>query len=102
MSSKYPFSLDYAVPPGATLKQTIEAKGISQAELSLRTGLAEKTISQIINGPTPITYDTAEKLEMALRVPARFWNNRESMYREALLRTERAQPESPGSEKLET
>jgi HTH-type transcriptional regulator/antitoxin HigA len=89
--SKYSFSPDYAIPPGATLKETIDVKGISQAELSLRTGLAEKTISQIINGVAPITYDTAEKLELAIGVPARFWNSRESIYREALLRAENAE-----------
>ncbi|HVA51709.1 MAG TPA: helix-turn-helix transcriptional regulator [Pirellulales bacterium] len=83
MPPDYPFSPDYAVPPGATLKETLETKGISQAELSLRTGLAEKTISQIINGVAPITYNTAEKLELALGVPARFWINRELVYRAA-------------------
>lgn len=90
MPTQYAFSPDYAVPPGITLKETIETKGISQAELSLRTGLAEKTISQIINGVAPITYDTAEKLELTLGIPARFWNNRELIYREHLLRIEKS------------
>jgi HTH-type transcriptional regulator/antitoxin HigA len=54
----------------------------------VRTGLAEKTISQIINGVAPITYETAGKLEMATGVAARFWNNRELVYREALTRIE--------------
>ena len=48
--------------------------------------MAEKTVSQIINGVAPITYDTAEKFELALGVPADFWNRREMNYREALAR----------------
>jgi HTH-type transcriptional regulator / antitoxin HigA len=84
----YTFSPDYAVPPGETLKEMLEDRRISQADLSHRTELTEKTISQIIKGVAPITYDTAEKLELVLGVSARFWNNRESQYREALLRME--------------
>ena len=90
MSKKYPFTTDYAVAPGATLKETLEAKGLSQADLSLRTGLAEKTISQIINGIAPISYETAEKLELVLGIPSRFWNARERSYREALVKLEEA------------
>ncbi len=91
MAKKYKFEPDYAVPPGATLRETLEVKGMSQSELALRTGMAEKTISQIINGIAPITYETAEKLEMALGVPARFWNKRELTYREAIARIEAQQ-----------
>jgi transcriptional regulator with XRE-family HTH domain/Zn-dependent peptidase ImmA (M78 family) len=86
MPKKYPFSPDYAVPPGATLKELLEKKSLSQAELACRTGLTEKTVSQIINGGTPITHEVAAKFELALGVPARFWNNRELIYREALVK----------------
>ncbi len=82
-TKKYPFSPDYAVAPGKTLSETLEAKGMSQTELSARTGLTEKTISQIINGIAPISYDTALKFEAALGVPARFWNNLERNFQEA-------------------
>lgn len=84
--SKYKFAPDYVVAPGATLKESIDAKGISQTQLAQRTGLAEKTISQIINGIAPISYDTAGKLELVTGVPAKFWNRRELGYREALSR----------------
>ena len=88
MAKKYPFQPDYAVPPGATLKETLEVKGLSQADLARRTGLTEKTVSQIVNGIASITYETAEKLELVLGVPASFWNTRERSYREALVRIE--------------
>ncbi|MGQ0633956.1 MAG: helix-turn-helix domain-containing protein [Planctomycetaceae bacterium] len=77
---------DYAVAPGATLKEILDEKGISQAALAVRAEMAEKTISQIINGVAPITYETAEKLELVLGVPARYWNQRELAYRESQAR----------------
>jgi transcriptional regulator with XRE-family HTH domain len=88
MPKEYPFQPDYAVPPGATVKETLEAKGLSQADLAVRSGMTEKTISQIINGIAPISHETAGKLEMVLGIPARFWNARELTYRESLFRIE--------------
>ena len=81
---RYPFNPDYAIAPGATLKESLESKGISQAELAARMGMADKTISQIINGIAPISFDTAYKLELVLGIPASFWNRLESAYREKL------------------
>ena len=75
-------------PPGETLLETIEALGISQAELAERTGRPKKTINEIINGKAAITPETALQLEHVTRVPANFWNNRERLYREALARRE--------------
>lgn len=80
------FEPDFAVAPGATLKEILDDKGISQSMLARRTGMTEKNVSQIINGVAPISYETAEKFEMALGVPANFWNQRELTYREALTR----------------
>lgn len=81
---KYGFSPDYATPPGETLKETIEFKGMTQKELSKRTGLTVQSINRIYNGDQPINYETANKLELVTGVPARFWNNLESKYREHL------------------
>jgi len=81
---RYSYEPDYAVPPGATLAETIESLGMTQRELAIRTGLNPVSISRILDGEQPITYETANKLEMATGVPARFWNNREAQYRETL------------------
>jgi HTH-type transcriptional regulator/antitoxin HigA len=88
MAIKYTYQPDYAVAPGATLRELLEERGIPQADLALRTGLAEKTISQLVNGIAPLTYETAAKLELALGVPARFWNTRELHYQEAIARSQ--------------
>ncbi|MEW6669415.1 MAG: HigA family addiction module antitoxin [Thermodesulfobacteriota bacterium] len=78
------FKPNYAVPPGETLKETMEAIGMTQAELSQRTGYPRKTIKDIIHGKTAITPDTAIRLERVLGVPASFWNNLEKNYQERL------------------
>ena len=88
MARKFAFNPDFIVPPGATLKETLDAIGLSQTDLSIRTGLTEKTISQIVNGVAPISYETAGKLELATGVAASFWNRRELSYRQALARKE--------------
>ena len=89
--NKYAFEPDYAIPPGATLKETLEVKGLLQSDLCARTGLNPKTVSEIISGEAPITLDTAEKFELVLGVPARSWNNLELRYRESLARAEAAE-----------
>jgi len=81
---QYGFNPDYAIPPGETLKETIEFKGMTQRELSKRTGLTVQSINRIYNGDQPINYETANKLELVTGVPARFWNNLESKYREQI------------------
>src|SRR5574341_1039145 len=80
------FAPDYAVPPGDTLLETLQTLGMSQAELANRTGRPHKTINEIIKGKAAITPETALQLERALGVPARFWNNLERNYRDALAR----------------
>lgn len=89
--TKYKFEPDFAVPPGTTLKEVLDSKNMSQADLCMRTGLAEKTVSQIVNGVAPISFETAEKLELATGVPASFWNAREVAYRQAIAQDDEAE-----------
>jgi addiction module HigA family antidote len=76
------YSPDFVTPPGETLLETIEALGMSQVQLAERTGRPTKTISEIINGKTAITPETALQFEKVLGVPARFWINLERNYQE--------------------
>jgi len=73
---------------GRTLMDTLDALGMSQAELAERSGRSKKMINEIIQGKAPITPRMALELERVLGVPASFWNNRERHYREALARSE--------------
>lgn len=87
-ANRYHYEPDFAVPPGATLQETIDQLGIDQRELAERTGLTTKTLNQIIKGKAPLTQQTALLLERVTNVPARIWNNLEAEYREQLARME--------------
>lgn len=76
------YSPDYAVPPGATLLETIEDLGLTQTELAQRMGRPLKTINEIINGKAEITAETSIQLERVTGIPAAFWNNAEATYQE--------------------
>ncbi len=80
------YNPDYVSHPGESLHEILESSNMTQSELANRMGRPRKTINEIINGHTAITPETALELERVLRIPARFWNNRESIYREFLAR----------------
>ncbi len=77
---------DYAVPPGETLGEILETRGMSQAELARRTGLSAKHVNLILKGSATISPDTALKLEHVLNIPARIWNALEANYQGHLAR----------------
>jgi len=79
----YGYSPDYAVAPGETLLETIQALGMNQTDLAARTGTPLKTIDEIIKGKESITPRTALQFERVLGIPATFWNSLERNYREA-------------------
>lgn len=75
-----------AIPPGATIREQLEIRGMKQKEFAIRMGLSEKHISHLINGQVELTHDVALRLESVLGVPASFWNNLEASFREKLIR----------------
>jgi HTH-type transcriptional regulator/antitoxin HigA len=75
-------------PPGVTLEEALEERGMSQAELSERAGRPKKTINEIIRGQAAITPDTAIQLERILGIPASFWNTRQQQYDESRARAQ--------------
>ena len=75
-----------ATPTGATIKEQLNDKGMAQKELASRLGMSEKHVSRLINGEAQLTPEVAGRLEMVLGIPARFWNNLESIYREKVVR----------------
>jgi len=83
MNTSHPIE-DFTTAPSETLLECIEALGMSQVDLATRTALDEQTINLIIQGTAPITHQTALALEEVLRVPAHFWLNMETNYRERL------------------
>ena len=75
-----------ATPPGATIKEQLNDRGMSQKEFAVRMDMSEKHISKLINGEVQLTPEVAVRLEMVLGVPAKFWNNLEAIYREKLIK----------------
>lgn len=75
-----------AIPPGVTIREQLADRGISQKEFSSRMGMSEEHISRLINGDVQLTFDMAYRLEMVLGLPAHFWNNLETIYREKFAR----------------
>ncbi len=72
---------DVAIAPGETLAETLEALGMSQAELARRTARPVQAINEIVHGKKAITAATALALEQALGVPAHVWMHLEADYR---------------------
>lgn len=77
-----------ATPPGATIKEQLEDRDMSQKEFASRMGMSEKHISRLINGEVQLTSDVAYRLEMVLGMRASFWSNLESIYREKITKAE--------------
>lgn len=77
-----------ATPPGATIKEQLNDRGMSQKEFAVRMDLSEKHVSKLINGEVQLTPEVAVRLEMVLGVPAKFWNNLEAVYREKIIKVE--------------
>ncbi|MCF0150594.1 MAG: helix-turn-helix domain-containing protein [Firmicutes bacterium] len=77
-----------ATPPGATIKEQLNNRGMSQKEFAARMDLSEKHISKLINGDVQLTPDVAIRLEVVLGVPAKFWSELEAVYREKLIKVE--------------
>lgn len=77
-----------ATPPGATIKEQLNDRGMSQKEFAARMDMSEKHISKLIHGDVQLTSEVAVRLEMVLGVPAKFWNNLEAIYREKIIKVE--------------
>ncbi len=77
-----------ATPPGATIREQLEDRGMTQKEFSLRMDMSEKHISRLINGEVRLTPEVALRLEYVLGIPAQFWVNLEAIYEEKCARVE--------------
>ncbi len=71
---------DLVFPPGETLREVLEERSMSQAELAARMKRPKKTISEIVNGKAAVTGATALELETVLGVPAAVWSNLQRAY----------------------
>ncbi|KQO81478.1 HigA family addiction module antidote protein [Frigoribacterium sp. Leaf263] len=77
---------NYAVAPGEYLEEWIEDNGLSQQLVADRLGCSRKHVNEIVNGRTPITADTAARLQRVVGIPADAWLRYEAAYRADLAR----------------
>lgn len=77
---------DIVSPPGETLAEELEVRGLTPTELASQIDYPLATVIGIINGEDMITPEIAARLEQVFGVSAAFWNNRERRYRESLAR----------------
>ena len=80
------FQPDYAVAPGGTITETLDALGLGEAEVASRAGLARETMHRVIEGRAPITRRLALALDEMTGVPAHFWERYEALYQDSLSR----------------
>ena len=81
---------DLAIPPGETLRDELQARGLTQKELAARIGRPPQAINEIVRGKKSITAETALALEGALDgISARFWLNLQADYELTLARIRR-------------
>ncbi len=74
--------------PGDTISDLMEERDWNQVELAKRLGFTTKHLNQLIKGKASLSEDAAFRLERVLGSTARFWLNREAIYRERLARLE--------------
>lgn len=87
MTTKSPRAYsDLAIPPGETLAEELEVRGMTQRELAARLGRPPQVINEIIRGKKAITPDTAIGLAKVLGIEAQFWVNLEANYQMTLAR----------------
>lgn len=76
---------DWVSPPGETIAEILKERQIPRRAFANRMGMTRKETYRLIEGEIEITTRIACKLENAFGVPtARFWINRERLYRESL------------------
>lgn len=70
----------YAFHPGYYISEIAEELGITQAELALRLGTSAKTVSQLINGQTRVTYKMSLKLSAITGTSVSLWTGLQAEY----------------------
>jgi len=71
-------------PPGDTIKDIMEERGISCFKLGKLLDIREKQVSKLLSGVYLIDNDMVYRLSDVLGSTPEFWENRERQYRERI------------------
>jgi HTH-type transcriptional regulator/antitoxin HigA len=80
-TSKNDFNPDWVSPPGDTIRDLQECKGVSDQALALALQLDEPALQDLLDGRLPIDSALAERLASAVGGTKDFWLRREGNYR---------------------
>ena len=69
-----------AIHPGETLREDLDALGMSASELARRIDVPVNRITEILNGRRSITGDTALRLGRFFGTSGEFWLNLQKLY----------------------
>lgn len=86
----FPFTPNWVSPPGETLRETLAARGISQAEASRRMGVSQPYVSNLLASRKGVGPETALKLEALTGVSGEFWARLWAQYAVGLARQAKA------------
>jgi HTH-type transcriptional regulator / antitoxin HigA len=84
------FQPDYAVPPGETVAELLDERGMTQTDLAARLGVSLKHVNGIVKRGEAISAEVALGLEKVFGVSATFWITRDAHYRATLAALEEA------------
>lgn len=84
MSGYAEFCPSWASPPGETILELAQRKGLTQAVVASALGVAENELPRVLDGDLSIDEARAEKLAVQIGASPRFWLAREAQYRQAL------------------
>jgi HTH-type transcriptional regulator/antitoxin HigA len=78
------FKPDWAIPPGHTLVEELEERGIGVDEFAACAGIDPEHLRRLATGQDALDTVIARVLEERLGIPARFWLRSEQLFREHL------------------
>lgn len=66
--------------PGSYIKESLDTLSMSSREFSLRTGISERTLSDLLNEKGSVTFDIANKLATFFGSSVEMWLNLQTQY----------------------
>lgn len=84
MRTEVDFAPMWAVPPGRTIADLMNTRGVATSSLANLVDMSERQLAGLLSGKNQLTAGVAARLEEALGAPASFWMRREEHYRKQL------------------
>lgn len=76
------FKPDWRSPPGDTLRDWMEERGVSVSDLAVKCFLSDKEMLRLLKGDLALDYSIALRLSKVVGATPDFWIQREKHYRE--------------------